>query len=73
MSNIKTAAIAANLGAVNALLTAAAIRTAEAYRLIDAGECNGAIGTVLGLESILDDAKALYIAAVALHRSNNLS
>lgn len=69
---IKDTAIAANLGALSALLAAAATRSAEAHQLIQAGERNGAIGTALGLDRILDDAKALYLAAVALHRSTEL-
>ena len=72
MSNvpeIKLNAIAANLKALHALLTVAATRTSEAHRLIQTGECDGAIGTVLGLDALLDDAEALYVSTVALHRS----
>jgi hypothetical protein len=32
------------------------------------GKHNQAIGTVLGLDTILEDAKALYGAAMVLHR-----
>ena len=67
-SEVKVNAIAANLKALSALLTVAATRSAEGHELIQRGECNGAIGTVLELERILDDAKALYGAAIALHR-----
>jgi hypothetical protein len=67
-SEVKISAIAANLKALQALLTVAASRSAEAHQLIQSGECNGAIGTVLQLDRILDDAKALYGAAIALHR-----
>lgn len=67
-SEVKINAIAANLKALHALLTVAATRSGEAHQLIRSGECNGAIGTVLELDRILDDAKALYGAAIALHR-----
>lgn len=67
-SEVKINAIAANLKALQALLSVAAARSAEAHQLIHNGECNGAIGTVLELDRILDDAKALYGAAIALHR-----
>lgn len=65
---MKINAIAANLKALHALLAVAATRSAEAHQLINSGECNGAIGTVLELDRILDDAKALHAAAIALHR-----
>ena len=72
MSNVPSAvkinAIAANLNALQALLLVAATRSAETHQLIQNGECNGAIGTVLELDRILEDAKALYGAAIALHR-----
>jgi len=67
-SEVKVNAIAANLKALHALLAVAATRSAEAHQLIQSGECNGAIGTILELDRILDDAKALYGAAIALHR-----
>jgi hypothetical protein len=67
-SEVKINAIAANLKALQALLSVAATCSAEAHQLIQNGECNGAIGTVLELDRILDDAKALYGAAIALHR-----
>jgi hypothetical protein len=69
-ADVKTQAITANLKALQALLAAAANKSAEAYLLIQSGERNGAIGTVLGLDALLEDAKALYGAAVALHRLN---
>jgi len=37
--------------------------------LILRGERNAAIGTLLGLDERLNEAKALYDAALALHRS----
>ena len=67
-SEVKVNAIGANLKALHAVLTVAATRSAEACEVIGNGECNGAIGTVLELDIILDDAKALYGAAIALHR-----
>jgi hypothetical protein len=67
-SEVKVNAIAANLKALHALLAVSATRSAEAHQLIQSGECNGAIGTILELDRILDDAKALYGAAIALHR-----
>lgn len=69
-ADVKTQAITANLKALQALLAAAANQSAEAYLLIQSGERNGAIGTVLGLDTVLEDAKALYGAAIALHRLN---
>jgi hypothetical protein len=71
-SEVKINAIAANLKALQALLSVAAARSAEAHQLIQHGECNGAIGTVLELNRILDDAKALYGAAIALHRLRSI-
>ena len=71
-SEVKVNAIAANLKALHALLTVAATRSAEGQQLIQSGECNGAIGTVLELDVILDDAKALYGAAIALHRLRSM-
>lgn len=69
-SQTKVDAIRANLDALNALLTVALIQSKEACHLIRIGECNGAIGTVLQLDVILDDARALYRAAMAIHRLN---
>ena len=71
-SKARVAAIAANLAALNEVMTTAAKRSAEAHELAQSGEGNGAIGALLDLDSILDDAKALYGAALALHRSKVL-
>jgi len=68
-SMAKIAAIAANLAALNDVMTTAAKRSAEAHELAQSAEVNGAIGALLDLDSILDDAKTLYGAALALHRS----
>lgn len=65
---VKINAIAANLKALHALLAVAATRSAESHQLIQKGERNGAIGAVLELDAILEDAKALYGAVIALHR-----
>jgi hypothetical protein len=65
----KGMAIAANLAALNDLLTTAAKRSAEAHELAQSGEYNAAIGAVLDVGSILDDARALYGAVLTLHRT----
>jgi hypothetical protein len=65
---VSTLAITANLAVLHSILANAAERSAEAHELILRGERNGAIGAISGLDSILDDAKALYAAAMALHR-----
>lgn len=66
----RTSAVAANLTALHALLLSAAARSAEAQTLIEGPDnnCNGAIGTILGLDDVLDSAKSLYTAALTLHR-----
>jgi len=66
--DVKLDAVTANLVALHRLLSEAAARSAEACELIQQHECNGAVGTVLGLDEILDSAKALYGAALTLHR-----
>jgi hypothetical protein len=71
-SKVKITAIAANLAALNDLLATAAKRSAEAHELAQSGECNGAIGATFDLDSILDNAKALHIAALVLHRTKRL-
>ena len=68
-SDLTKKAIAANIEAFRQLLADAAITAAEAFQAIEAGEQNQAIGAILGLESKLEDALALYRAAVALHRT----
>lgn len=70
-STLPMAAIAANLAALHAILAKASERAAEAHAVMLRGERNGAIGTVVGLDLMLDDAKALYMAAIALHRTEN--
>jgi hypothetical protein len=68
IDSVRVKAIAANLAALDRLLLDACSRSAEARDLIERGECDGAIGTVLDMDRALDDAKALYGAAIALHR-----
>ena len=67
--NVKGMAIAANLAALNDLLTTATRRSTEAHELAQTGEYNAAIGAVLDVGFILDDARALYGAALTLHRT----
>jgi hypothetical protein len=67
-SEMKLTALAANLLALHDLVRDAATRTAEASDLIQHGECNGAIGVLVGLGAVLDAAKALHGAALVLHR-----
>ena len=64
----RTPAIATNVDALNHLLQEAATRTNEARELLQRGERNGAIGALVGLDDTLNDARALYRAAIALHR-----
>jgi hypothetical protein len=68
-AKVKAMTIAANLAALNDLLTTAARRSAEAHELAQTGECNAAIGAILDVGYILDEAKALYGAALTLHRT----
>ena len=62
-------AIAANLEALGNMLDIAAVRVEEAEEAIRQGEQNQAIGSILGLEEHLQNALALYRAAIALHRT----
>ena len=65
---IKQAAIAANLSALRLTLAAALDRATDAETAILEGEINQAIGAALGIETMLDEARALFGAALALHR-----
>lgn len=67
-SDIQLSAIAANLSALQVLLRDAATRSAEALGFIQHGERQGAIGALVGLDSVLDNSYALFVAALALHR-----
>lgn len=62
-------AIAANIEAMRQLVMDIALRASEGFQLIQAGEQNGAIGAILDLDRDLEDALALYRAALALHRA----
>lgn len=66
---IRMKAIAANIEAMQHLLSDAAVRSSEALVAILDGEQNQAIGTILDFDRKLEDALALYRAAVALHRT----
>jgi hypothetical protein len=65
-----TEAIAADLRLLKAILSEAIIEVERACRCIARGERNGAIGTVAGLDVALGEARALYGAALALHRND---
>jgi hypothetical protein len=67
--DLNTKMIAASLEALHFNLVNAAKRSAEAHELMQRGNRNGAIGAALGLADVLDDAKALYGTALALHRT----
>jgi hypothetical protein len=66
-------AIAANIHALSQLLEDAMLRSCEAGEAINQGEQNQAIGGLLDLDQKLQDALALYRAAVALHRTGRQS
>lgn len=66
---LKNAAILANLSALRMTLAGALERATDAETAIKLGEVNQAIGAVHGIDSMLQDALALYTAALALHRS----
>ena len=65
---IRQAAIAANLSALRAILENALVRAVDAESAVIDGEINQAIGAALGVETMLDEARALFGAALALHR-----
>lgn len=69
-SNQTVIAITAVLEALSNSLADAARVSAEARDCIKQGDRNLAIGTMAGLDSVLADAKALYDAALVLHRMN---
>ncbi|MCB1784451.1 MAG: hypothetical protein KDI13_10720 [Alphaproteobacteria bacterium] len=62
-------AIAANLAALSQRLTEAASLAEQAHAAMTQGEQNQAIGTILDFDRLLQEAQALYAAAIALHRS----
>ena len=67
-AEVKTQAVTANLKAIQALLAVAAKQSAEACLLSQCEQHNEAIGTVFGLDAILEDVAVLYSAVVVLHR-----
>jgi hypothetical protein len=71
--DITKKAIAANIEALRQLLADAAITASEAFEAIEVGEQDQAIGAILGLENKLEDALALFGAAVYLHRAGRTS
>lgn len=66
---IKETAIIANLSVLRATLANALERATDAESAIRNGEVNQAIGAVHGIDTMLQDALALYTASLALHRS----
>jgi hypothetical protein len=62
-------AIAANIAALGDLLDTARLRASEASKAIAEGEQNQAIGTLIDIYQMLENALALYRAAIALHRA----
>jgi hypothetical protein len=67
--SVKHAAIAANLSALRVTLSTALERATDAENAVREGEINQAIGAAHGIETMLQEAAALYTAALALHRS----
>jgi hypothetical protein len=66
-------AILANLSALRLTLTAALERATEAEAIMQDGHTNQAIGAAIGIETLIEDAAALYRAAIALHCSRSKS
>lgn len=67
--DITKKAIAANIEALGAILDDARLNLSQARAGIDAHDQNQAIGAMLDLDRKLEDALALYRAAIALHRA----
>jgi hypothetical protein len=63
-------AIAALLDALHTRLDAATVLAEEAHAAMRVHEQNQAIGTILALERLLPEAKALFDAAIVLHRGS---
>lgn len=66
--DITLQAITANIAAMSDVLQVAAHRAAESLKAATVGERNLAIGTIVDLGDFLEQASALYGAAMALHR-----
>ena len=71
-NTMRLVAITANVAALHTLLANAASRSAEAHAYMLQGECKAGIGTLVGLDSALTEAQALFLAALALHSSRNM-
>lgn len=67
-NSIKHAAMLANLSALTATIAAAYERAAMAEAAMQGGRANEAIGAANGIAGLLQDASALFTAALALHR-----
>jgi len=65
---LKLAALVVSLRALHDCLRNALTQAGESDDFIQRGECNAAIGTLLGLGAILDEAKALHHAILVFHR-----
>ena len=59
-TSLKNAAILANLSALRMTLAGALERAEDAENAIKLGEVNQAIGAALGIDTMLQDAAALY-------------
>lgn len=68
--NVTDAAIAWNLAALAETLAAAAARAREANSAMERNERNRAMGAVCDFGERLQEAQALFAAALALHRRN---
>lgn len=63
-------AISMNLSMLEAMLRIAHAQAVEAIGHMNEGNRNAAIGTIVGIDQTLADARAIQTAAVALHRRN---
>lgn len=61
-------AIQANMNAMRDMLEKAANLAQEGCGYMDDGNRNAAIGSIIDLDRLLGDAKALHEASLALHR-----
>ena len=61
-------AIQANMNAMRDMLEKAASLAQEGCGYMDDGNRNAAIGSIIDLDRLLGDAKALHEASLALHR-----
>jgi len=69
---LRTVVISANLSALKTILANAEAIAREAHDYALRHERNSAIGTMLVLDTLLADARALYAASLAIHRSTGL-